>query len=289
MNITIGIDVGGTNIKIGIFNNNELIKKYFVKTNIESSSSVINQLIDELNKIRKEYDFVKVGLGIPGPVVNGVVLGAQNINWFEKVELKKMLEEEFSGIKIEVYNDANAAALGEFRFGSGKNYKSIVFITLGTGIGGGIILDDKLIEGATGSCGEIGHLCIESNKKRKCTCGLNGCFEQYASATGIIKTGEEILGKKIECKEIFEMALSGDLKAKKVIDRTIDYLSTGLALICNTINPEAVIIGGGVSAGLKPYIEKIKDEFNKKAFYSVRNTEIRLAELFNDAGIYGVS
>lgn len=289
MSVTIGIDVGGTNIKIGIFENNELIKKYSIKTNIESSNSVIKQLIDELNCIRNKYDFIKVGLGIPGPVVDGVVLGAQNINWFEKIELQKILENEFGGVIVEVYNDANAAALGEFRFGSAKEYSSIVFMTLGTGIGGGIILNNKLIEGATGSCGEIGHLCVESNNKRSCTCGLSGCFEQYASATGITKTGEEIIGKKLECKEIFEMALKGDLKAKEVIEKTIDYLTTGLAIICNTVNPEAVIIGGGVSAGLAPYMERIKEEFNKKAFYSVRNTDIRLAVLLNDAGIYGVS
>lgn len=289
MSITIGIDVGGTNIKIGIFKNNQLINKYFIETKKETSVSVIEQIIEELNKIKKEYDFVKVGLGLPGPVVNGVVLGAQNINWFEKVELKKIIEEKFQGVEIEVYNDANAAALGEFRFGSGKEYNSIVFVTLGTGIGGGIILNGQLIEGATGSAGEIGHLCIDSLNKRSCTCGLSGCFEQYASATGISKTGEEIIGRKLQCKDIFELALKGDLKAKKVIEKTIDYLSTGLALICNTINPEAVIIGGGVSSGLSPYIEQIKQEFNKKAFYSVRNTEIKLAVMLNDAGIYGVS
>ena len=289
MSITIGIDVGGTNIKIGIFDDNKLIKKYSVKTNADTSSSVTKQIISELYNIRKEYNFIKVGLGIPGPVVNGVVLGAQNINWFEKVELKKILEEEFSGVNVEVYNDANAAALGEFRFGSGKEYNSIVFVTLGTGIGGGIILNNSLIEGATGSAGEIGHLCIESENKRSCTCGLSGCFEQYASATGITKTGEEIIGKRLECKEIFEMALNDDEKALKVIEKTIDYLTTGLALICNTVNPEAVIIGGGVSAGLEPYMERIKEEFNKKAFYSVRGTEIRLAVMQNDAGIYGVS
>lgn len=289
MSITIGIDVGGTNIKIGIFKNNQLINKYFIETKKETSVSVIEQIIEELNKIKKEYDFVKVGLGLPGPVVNGVVLGAQNINWFEKVELKKIIEEKFQGVEIEVYNDANAAALGEFRFGSGKEYNSIVFVTLGTGIGGGIILNGQLIEGATGSAGEIGHLCIDSLNKRSCTCGLSGCFEQYASATGISKTGEEIIGRKLQCKDIFELALKGDLKAKEVIEKTIDYLSTGLALICNTINPEAVIIGGGVSSGLSPYIEQIKQKFNKKAFYSVRNTEIKLAVMLNDAGIYGVS
>ena len=289
MSVTVGIDIGGTNIKIGIFENSNLIKKYSIKTITDTKESVIKQIIGELYNIKKEYNFLKVGVGVPGPVVNGVVLGAQNINWFEKIDLKTILEEEFNNIEVFICNDANAAALGEFRFGSGSGYNSIVFVTLGTGIGGGIILNNQLIEGATGSAGEIGHLCIESINKRTCTCGLSGCFEQYASATGIIKTGEEIIGKTLDCKEIFDLALTGDLKAKEVIEKTIDYLSTGLALICNTINPEAVIIGGGVSAGLAPYIEKIKEEFNKKAFYSVRNTEIKLAVMLNDAGIYGVS
>ncbi len=289
MNISIGIDVGGTNIKIGLFNENKLLEKYSIVTDVSTSESVINQIIEEVKKISIKYVVNKVGIGIPGPVVKGVVLGAQNINWFRKVELKKILEDKFKNINVEVYNDANAAALGEFRFGSGKEYKSIVFVTLGTGIGGGIIIDNFLIEGATGSAGEIGHLKIINENMRKCTCGLEGCFEQYASATGIVKTAEEVMGKTLRCKDIFDMALEGNNEAQRVIDITIDYLSTGLALICNTINPECVIIGGGVSAGLSPYIEKIKEEFNKKAFYSVRNTDIKLAAMLNDAGIYGVS
>ncbi len=287
MKISFGIDVGGTNIKIGKFSEHKLIKKYSVPTD---EIDVTKQLINEINKEINNDQLVKIGVGIPGPVVDGVVLGAQNINWFERVNLKKILEDKFK-CDVVVYNDANAASLGEFNYGSGKEYQSIVFITLGTGIGGGIIINGNLLEGATGSSGEIGHINLEHLNGRNCSCGLSGCFEQYASATGIMKTAA-IVNKKfndLSCKELFQLAEEKDLDALKVLEITIDYLGLGIANICNVLNPECVIIGGGVSNGLAPYMEMIIEKFNKYAFFSVRNTKIKLSKLKNDAGIYGLS
>jgi len=295
MKVSFGIDIGGTNIKIGKFSEHQLVKKYSIQTDFSKNDSVIKQIVGEIKKELNDDELVKIGVGIPGPVVDGVVLAAQNINWFEKVNLKLILKEYFPNILIEVYNDANAAALGEFNYGSGKDYNSIVFVTLGTGIGGGIIINGELVEGSTGSCGEIGHINIDRINGRKCTCGLKGCFEQYASATGIVKTMERIYKEKnkkvnsIECKDIFEMALNKDDDALKTLDITLNYLALGLANICNTINPDCVIIGGGVSNGLAPYLDKLQELFNKYAFYSIKNTKIKLSELKNDAGIYGLS
>ena len=295
MSVSFGIDIGGTNIKIGIFNDHKIEKKYFVKTDSDHQDGVINQLIYELKKESLGKKIDKIGVGVPGPVVNGVVLTAQNINWFEPVALKAILEKEFPNTLVEVHNDANAAALGEFNYGSGKEYQSIVFVTLGTGIGGGVIINNKLIEGASGSCGEIGHINLEKEHGRECSCGLSGCFEQYSSATGIMKTATEVFKKYnlkvdgLECKDIFNMALNNHIAASEVVDITLDYLGLGLANVCNVLNPECVIIGGGVSAGLVNYLPKIQQLFDKYAFYSIKSTKIALASLGNDAGIYGLS
>lgn len=294
MKISFGIDVGGTNIKIGKFKNQKLLKKYSIKTDLTSKFSIIEQMIYEIKKEAESDQIEKIGIGIPGPVIDGVVSLAQNINWFEKVELKKMMLEEFSDAKINVYNDANAAALGEFRFGAGKEFQSIVFVTLGTGIGCGIIINGNLLEGKNGSAGELGHVNVTTNNPRKCSCGLSGCFERYASATGIVRTGQEVYGIerledfKLTCKDIFDLALNDDPKAKKVIDITLDYLALGLSKICNILNPECLIIGGGVSYGLEPYMDELMKRINSHTYVSIRNTPIRLATLKNDAGIFGL-
>lgn len=302
MKVIFGVDVGGTNIKIGKFNLDSsdlekcVIEKYMVKTEINEDPDVlISQIHDEVMSHLGDDELVGIGIGIPGPVVNGNVLGAQNIKW-EIVNLGERLEKKFPNILVKILNDANAATLGEWYFGYNHKKSNAILITLGTGVGGGIILNGHLIEGATGSAGEIGHIKIFPFNGRPCSCGLQGCLEQYASATGIVKTARGLMKNKmttlskikyLSAKSVFDEAKAGDEVAKEVAERTAYYLSVGLASICNTINPDVVIIGGGVSKAGDYFLKKVKAYFEDLSFYSVKDTEIVLATLLNDAGIYG--
>lgn len=295
MDVIFGIDVGGTNIKFGKFYSNS-VEKFMVATMISDDENVIiEQICDEISNHLNGDNLIGIGIGIPGPVVNGVVLGAQNIKW-KKVSLKEKILKRFPDIKVEILNDANSATIGEWYFGSGDKLNSAVFITLGTGVGGGIIINGKLVEGSTGSCGEVGHIKIFPSQGRECTCGLNGCLEQYTSATGIVKTAKELSinrktvlneHKDYSCKDIFNYAMEEDEVALEVVDRTAYYLGIGLANIANTINPDIIMIGGGVSKAGDFLIDKVRKYFKELAFYSVRETKIVLATLSNDAGIYG--
>ena len=302
MKVIFGVDVGGTNIKLGKFNlesndlNNCVIEKYMVKTEIDENPNVlVDQIYNEIMSHLGDDELVGLGVGIPGPVVNGTVLGAQNIKW-EIVNLEELLKNKFPNILIKILNDANAATLGEWYYGYNHKKSNAILITLGTGVGGGIILNGHLIEGATGSAGEIGHIKIFPFNGRPCSCGLVGCLEQYASATGIVKTARGLMKNKmttlskikfLNAKVIFDEAKAGDEVAKEVAERTAYYLSVGLASICNTINPDVVIIGGGVSKAGEYFLKKVRAYFEDLAFFSVKNTEIVLATLLNDAGIYG--
>ena len=302
MKVIFGVDVGGTNIKLGKFNlesndlNNCVIEKYMVKTEVDENPNVlVDQIYNEIMSHLGDDELIGLGVGIPGPVVNGTVLGAQNIKW-EVVNLEELLKNKFPNILIKILNDANAATLGEWYYGYNHKKSNAILITLGTGVGGGIILNGHLIEGATGSAGEIGHIKIFPFNGRPCSCGLVGCLEQYASATGIVKTARGLMKNKmttlskikfLNAKVIFDEAKAGDEVAKEVAERTAYYLSVGLASICNTINPDVVIIGGGVSKAGEYFLKKVRAYFEDLAFFSVKNTEIVLATLLNDAGIYG--
>lgn len=296
MNVLYGIDIGGTTIKIGKFSKNKLLNKYSIPTKLSSNPLVV---IEDIKKVittsLKNDSLIGMGVAVPGPVKNGLVLGAQNILWGE-VELAKLLNKAFPNTKVAIINDANAACLGEWCFGSGQKQPNLVFITLGTGVGGGIVVDSKMIEGKNGSTGELGHIVIDPYKGRNCTCGLKGCLETYASATGITLTGRQMKkGKlttlnnyeKLTSKIIFDEAKNGDKISKEVVDYTSYHLAVGIASICNTLNPDVVVIGGGVSKAGSYFLDKIKNDFSKLAFYSVRETDIVLASLGEDAGIYG--
>lgn len=304
MKCIFGIDIGGTNIKFGKFVDGKLVKNFQVKTNSNPNNPIypiVEQIVDIIIKNLDENDKLEgVGIGVPGPVVNGVVKGAQNIYW-EEVDFQKYLEEEFdkkniSDFKLVILNDANAATLGEWSFGKGSKVPNMVFVTLGTGVGGGIIVNGKLLEGVTGSAGEIGHIKLFPFDGRQCSCGLKGCLEQYASATGITKTaygmiknGETILKDKkhLNAKEIFDAAKAGDAIALEIVDKTAYYLAIGLASVANTLNPSKIILGGGVSKAGEILLDSVNKYFKELAFYSITETEIELATLFNDAGIYG--
>jgi len=296
MECIIAVDIGGTDIKYGKFYRKELVKSFKTKTNKKNNGKyILSEVFEHINSLVGEDKLIGVGIGVPGPVVDGVVLGAQNLGWKE-MPVRDIIMEQYPGIKVTVLNDANAATLGEEIFGGGQGFDDFVFITLGTGIGGGLIIKNQLIEGSTGSCGEIGHLRVGFNNERLCTCGLFDCVEQYASATGIVISANSLrVGRKtvlndyqeLTSKIVFEAAEAGDEVALEVVNLMIEKLATALSQVANTVNPEAFVIGGGVSKAGKFLLDKLSKRFKELAFFSVRNVQFELAQLGNDAGIYG--
>ena len=304
MKCIFGVDIGGTNIKFGKFIDEKLITSFQQKTHSDPNNpvdSIVDQIVNTIiDNLDEEDELIGVGVGVPGPVLDGVVKGAQNIYWeevFLKDNLKNVFERNnYFNLKIEILNDANAATLGEWFYGKGDKTPNMVLVTLGTGIGGGIIINSKLLEGHTGSAGEVGHIKIFPFEGRPCSCGLTGCLEQYASATGITKTaygmiknGDTVLKDKrhLNCKDVFDAALDGDKIANDIVQKSAYYLAIGLANIANTLNPNKIILGGGVSKAGDILLTNVKKYFKEFAFYSITNTEIELATLFNEAGIYG--
>lgn len=295
MKCIFGVDIGGTNIKIGKFHEGKLVDFQSIKT--DTSNKGENILPDVYRTIYSMLDgdeLIGIGMGVPGPVVNGVILASHNLGWGE-FDVVSKIKEEFNDIVVRVTNDANAATIGEQYLGGGVGYDDFVFLTLGTGIGGGIIMHGELNEGVSGSCGEVGHIRVDFRNLRKCNCGLYDCVEKYASATGIVQTAKELIpGRQtslsledLSSKMIFDEAKKGDPLALEVVDQMVEKLATALSQIANTINPEAFVIGGGVSKAGEFLIEKLQNRFKELAFFSVRDTEFRLATLGNDAGIYG--
>lgn len=294
MKCIFGIDLGGTQIKIGKFVNDMLVLKYSLDTDTSySGENIIKQICLSVKEKLGDDELLGIGIGVPGPVKDGVVYGAQNLGW-ERKEVKEEIEKYFPNILIKVLNDANAALNGEYYCGSAKGYKNVVMMTLGTGLGGGIIINGKIYEGSNGSSGEVGHICIDKNG-RECTCGLRGCVEQYVSAVGVLKTAYELrknqntlLNKEnLTCKEVFDFAKANDKIALKVVEDMTDKLAIGIAAVCNTLNPDLVLLGGGVGKAGDFLLEKTARKFKKYSFYSICETEFALASLGNDAGIYG--
>jgi len=297
MECVFGIDIGGTNIKIGKFHSDKLVAKNKIKTDKKDGGIHIIADIAAIVKSMLGDDCITgIGIGVPGPIVDGVVLGAQNLGW-GRFSVEDELHKYFPEAVIRVLNDANAAAVGEWAYGGGAGYSSFIFMTLGTGIGGGLIIDNELVEGATGSTGEIGHIRVGYLNDRLCTCGLYDCIEQYASATGVVITANRMrIGKdtilnevEVTSKNIFDYAKLGDEVCIEVVNNMVEKLASALAAITNTVNPEAIVIGGGVSKAGTFLLDRLAKRFNELAFFSVRNTQFALAQLGNDAGIYGCS
>ena len=244
-------------------------------------------------------DVEGVGIGIPAPVTaEGIVKDSANVGWKYK-EVKRELEELLGGIKVRAGNDANVAALGEMWLGAGKGEKNLIMVTLGTGVGGGIVIGGQMLVGENGAGGEIGHLCVKRDEEESCGCGLRGCLEQYASATGIARLAklrlaknddETILrGTNPDAKAVFDAVKAGDAVAIQIAEEFGVYLGEAMANLAVVINPAVIVIGGGVSrAGdvLLPFIEK---PFQKKAFFANRETRFVLAALGSDAGICGAA
>lgn len=295
MDFIAGIDIGGTEIKVGKFSDGKLLSTKLLKTDISNyGSNIMNDIFIAIDELSEQDTLIGIGIGVPGPVTNGFVLGAQNIGW-EKVDLTTKVTSRYPHVKVAILNDANAATFGELAYGSAKGYHSVVMLTLGTGVGGGIVMNDQLLEGASGSAGEVGHIRVKEDNPRHCTCGLFGCLEQYASATGVVKTAYELRKEKdtrlnkhnLTCKEVFDFAQAGDEISQMVVEQMTDYLASGCATIANIINPEVIILGGGVSKAGEYLRAKVASKFQKLCFYAVKDTKFILATLGNDAGIYG--
>ena len=239
-----------------------------------------------------------IGVGVPAPVnTEGVVQNTANLGWGYK-EVKREME-ELSGMRAEIGNDANVAALGEMWLGAGKGRKNIVMVTLGTGVGGGIIIDGKPLVGAHGAGGEIGHLCVNYEETDHCGCGNTGCLEQYASATGITRLANIRLAKddaksvlreqEVSAKTVFDAVKAGDAVAKEIAEEFGKYLGHAMANLAAVADPSAIVIGGGVSKAGEVLIEYVEKNFKERAFFANKGTEFVLATLGNDAGICGAA
>ena len=281
MKVICGIDIGGTAIKIGIFDENvNLLEKYQIKT----TENIFKDISESLKKL--DYEIISYGIGVPGPVVDNFV-NCPNAN-LKNVNVKHELQKYIQCENIRVENDANLAALCEARCGSGKDNKSSATITIGTGIGCGIVIDDKIIGGAFGAAGEIGH--IKVTDEDLCGCGNIGCLETTCGAKGIsnIANKSEKL-KGLSVKEIVDMARENDSEAFALVDKVCYYLAYGASIIACVVNPDAVIFGGGISNGGKIIIENIQKHFDKVCPSSVKDTKILKATSGNDAGIIGAA
>ena len=299
-----GVDIGGTTCKIGFFDTNgTLLDKWEIKTNTENNGeSILSDVAKAVdNKLAQEAiskdDVQGIGIGVPGPVDSqGVVHRCVNLGW----GVVNVAEElgNLTGLKIKVGNDANVAALGEMWQGGAKGSKDVIMVTLGTGVGGGIIVDGKIVGGAHGAGGEIGHAAVDHEEKEACNCGNCGCLEQYASATGIVRVAQRTLAAtdeqtvlrkftKLSAKNVLDAFKEGDKVACDVMAQVGEMLGGTLAMFACVTDPEAIVIGGGVSKAGQPLIDCIQKYYEKYAFTACKKTPIILATLGNDAGIYG--
>ncbi len=307
----IGIDLGGTTIKFGVLSvDGKLESKWTIDTNIAENGRYI---VSDIVKSIQEYlitnslttdDIFGIGMGSPGQIdyEKGTVRGAYNLGWAEEQEIKSVIESEI-GVPFAIDNDANAAALGEAWIGAGDNKPDVIFITLGTGVGGGVIINRKLVHGSRGAAGEIGHMLVDS-KGFTCTCGNVGCLETVASATGIVNLANKYVNDfeetnelvklvkegKASAKEVFDYAKSGDKYGTFIVDEFAKYLGKTCSQLANALNPNYIVIGGGVSAAGEYLLEKVNNVYLEYAFPTVRiSTELKLASLGNDAGIIGAA
>ena len=312
-NKIIGIDLGGTSIKFGILTlEGEVQDKWAIPTNILSDGKhIVPDIIESINHRLNLYnldksDFIGIGMGTPGTVdiEAATVRGAFNLNWADVQEVGAPISEGV-GLPFILDNDANVAALGERWVGAGENQPDVVFITLGTGVGGGIVADGNLIHGVVGAAGEIGHIVVEPHNGFACTCGNHGCLETVTSATGVVRLARKFAeeyegssqikasidnGDEVTSKDIFIAAEAGDAFALSVVDKFAYYLGFACANLGSTLNPAAIVIGGGVSAAGEFLRSKVETYFQKYSFSTVRDsTKIKLAELGNDAGNIGAA
>ncbi len=306
--ICFGIDVGGTTVKMGIFTTEaKLVDSWEIPTRKEDEGShILEDICNEIDKklVEKKIsreDLLGVGIGIPGPITkDGTVLNCVNLGW-GVFNVEEKFSQMLGGVKVKAGNDANVAALGENWQGGGIGFEDLILITLGTGVGGGVIIGDKIITGSNGAAGEIGHMPVVYDEDAEvCGCGKKGCLETVGSATGIVREAKKLLANTdiptplrdnsdFTCKDIFDAAKEGDKAAMIVVDKLAEYLGIAAAHIAAVTNPQVIVIGGGVSKAGKFLLDKIEEKYMEKAFKACRNAKFALATLGNDAGMYGAA
>ncbi|HRK76582.1 MAG TPA: ROK family glucokinase [Streptococcus parasuis] len=309
----IGIDLGGTSVKLAILTTEgEIQEKWSIKTNIlDEGSHIVPDIIDSIKHRFETYgltkeDFLGVGMGSPGVVDSeaGTVIGAYNLNW-KTLQLVKDQFESALGLPFFIDNDANVAALGEQWVGAGNNNPNVVFMTLGTGVGGGVIAAGNLIRGVKGAGGELGHITVDFDAPFACTCGKKGCLETVASATGIVnltrRYAEEYAGdaklkqliddgEELTAKDVFDLAKEGDDLALIVYRHFSNYLGIACANIAAVLNPAYIVLGGGVSAAGEFLLDGVRNVFADNSFPQIKeSTQIVLATRGNDAGVLGAA
>lgn len=299
-----GVDLGGTTVKIAWFDNTgNMLTKWEIPTRTQEGgkyilpdiAASIGEFIARENVARE--DILGIGIGVPGPVSHeGVVNKCINLGWgvFNiSQELSKL-----TGLPVKAGNDATVAALGECWKGGGKGCRNMVFATLGTGVGGGIVSEGHVIHGAHGAGAEIGHMVLCRDETEYCNCGKRGCVEQYCSATGVVRLAKRHLAsteadsilrsiEHLTCKDVFDAGKAQDAEALKILDQVYRYMGEFLANIACVVNPEVIVLGGGVSRAGQPLLDGARKYFDQWVFHAARNVRFELAQLGNDAGAYG--
>jgi len=299
-----GVDLGGTTVKLAYFDQaGTLLHKWEIPTDTaDSGSHILPDIAAALKGYIRENNIafdrlIGIGIGVPGPVMpDGTVNKCINLGW-GVFNIEKTLC-ALTGLPVKAGNDATVATLGECWKGGGAGCKNMVMATLGTGVGGGIVVDGRVVHGATGAGGEIGHMVLNRDETEPCGCGKRGCVEQYCSATGIVRIAKQFLVQKdapsalrsvenLTCKDIFDASAAGDALAAEILEQVYAYMGEFLANICNVVNPECVVLGGGVSKAGQPLLEGVQRHFGKFVFHAAANVRFALATLGNDAGAYG--
>ena len=298
-----GVDIGGTATKIGAFDQRgTLLSKWEIKTDTSEAGSLILPNVAEeiLHYARNLSRVTAIGVGIPGPVQRGgYVKRCVNLGWGDFNPARE-LAAILRGVPVFAGNDANMAAMGEYWQGSGKDADSLIFITLGTGVGGGIILDGKMVFGSGGLGGEIGHVVVNPDETLPCNCGQLGCLDQTASATGIVRSAQRLLDSSdapsvlraitpLTARDVVDAARRGDALAEEAFDRCMYFLGKGMAMLTNIIDPDLFIIGGGVSKAGSYLIDTVKKHYDALATLTDHRAGIALARLGNDAGLFGAA
>lgn len=301
-----GVDLGGNAIKIGLFQTTgNLVDKWTIPARLEDRGShllpdVVDSIRAKMESHSLSWESVEgVGMGVPGPVgQDGTVLRCVNLGWDVLNVPQAVRELEPAIEKLQVANDVNAATLGEMWQGGAQWNNSAVMVTLGVGIGSGIVVDNKVFVGSTGAAGEIGHMCVNPKETERCTCGNYGCLEQYCSDTGLVRSAKQVLEEmsqaasvlregEITPQAICEAAKKNDPVATEVLDRFGQLMGQALTAVACTVNPQVFVIGGALSQGGMVILKPIETYFRRYAFHAFRNTPFVLAELGDDAGIYG--
>ena len=303
MKIAIGADVGGTAVKLGSFSESgELLKKWDIKTDVsEHGKNIIPDIAKSIKAMvsSEGYELTGVGMGVPGPVAeDGHIPTCVNLGWKDCYPARE-LSELLGGTKVNLENDANAAALGESWMGGAKGARDAFLFTLGTGIGGGLILGGKIRRGRTGICGEVGHMHITDEIHEVCNCGCIGCLEQVASATGIVRVAKMVLASsdepsvlrdvadRLSAKMVCDGAKAGDRLAMQSLEKSCAYLGLAMSHVSLAVEPDTFVLGGGVSKAGDILIELSRKYYERYIKFTVKRADIVLATLGNDAGIYG--